>query len=158
MPNVITTGPWHIRQKRIASSWTVSHIGHNSESILSQNDSPLDCSHLRRFSSSYFHAETVPSTDLCDCLDNISGKYCRFDFIKLHLIRNFSILTLLDALNTQRHWRLDHALIAIKWMARITYRLIHVFIPRCYIFSEHTALAISMFNRTRYCIYNNNSL
>ena len=32
-----------IRQKHISTSWAVSHIGYNSESILDRNASPLDC-------------------------------------------------------------------------------------------------------------------
>ena len=31
--------------KNIVISWAVSHIGHNSESIPSRDNSPLDCSH-----------------------------------------------------------------------------------------------------------------
>ena len=33
-------------QKRIGTSWTVSHNGYNNESILDRNDSPQGCLHL----------------------------------------------------------------------------------------------------------------
>ena len=44
--SVLTTQPWPIRQKRISTSWSASHIGYNSESILSRNDTPLGYLHL----------------------------------------------------------------------------------------------------------------
>ena len=35
--SVLITRPWSICQKRIGTSWEVSHIGYNSESILGRN-------------------------------------------------------------------------------------------------------------------------
>ena len=43
--SVLTTRPWPIRQRRISTSWAVSHAGYNSESILGWNDPPLGCLH-----------------------------------------------------------------------------------------------------------------
>ena len=45
--SVLTTRPWPTHpSKRNGTSWTVSPIARNSESILSRNDSPLNCLHL----------------------------------------------------------------------------------------------------------------
>ena len=54
--SVLTTRPWPIRRQknRIGTSWAVSHIGYNSESILGRNDSPLGCLHLALAYRYYF--------------------------------------------------------------------------------------------------------
>ena len=40
--------------KRVGTSWTVSHNGYNSESILGRNDPPLGCLHLALAYRYYF--------------------------------------------------------------------------------------------------------
>ena len=64
--NAITTRPWPTRLKEIGISWMTSHTEHNSESILSRNDSPLDCLHLALACRYYFvwrrHENMSPRT------------------------------------------------------------------------------------------------
>ena len=50
--SVLTPRPWPIRQKRISTSWAVSHIGYNIQSIPGRNDSPLSCFESCTFSKS----------------------------------------------------------------------------------------------------------
>ena len=53
--------------KRIGTSWTVSHMGYNSESSLGRNDSPLGCFYLALTFRYYFvrrkHENMSPCTD-----------------------------------------------------------------------------------------------
>ena len=66
MSSVLTTRPWPVRQKLIGTSLTVSHIEYKSQSILSRNDSPLDCLHLLLAYRYYFawrrHGNISPCT------------------------------------------------------------------------------------------------
>ena len=54
MSNVLTTRPLPVCQKRISTSLTFSYMEQNSQSILSRNGSPLDCSHLALAYRYYF--------------------------------------------------------------------------------------------------------
>ena len=65
-----------LRQKRIGTSWAVSHIGYNSESILGRNDSTVGCLHLAltyRYHFAWIKHNTSLSTD-----SRVNTNYKRF--------------------------------------------------------------------------------